>query len=103
MNPADRGIVFISTVGVALVLSKETLAVVKRGEVPPGLSAAYATGRYLVEVASQLLASVFAAASGGYITEIVGQDAATRPLYTLVLCTTIISLLFLGRRALEHQ
>ena len=103
MNPADRGILFIATVSVALVLTKEALAVIERQEKPKGLEAAFETGKYLVEVASQLLSSVFAAASGTYITEVVGGDAATRPVYTLLLCTVIIGLLYLGKRAFERR
>lgn len=103
MNPADRGILFIATVAVALVISKEALAVIGRQEKPKGLEAAFETGEYLVNVAAQLLSSVFAAASGTYITEVVGGDAATRPIYTLLLCTVIIGLLYLGKRALERN
>ena len=103
MNPVDRGILFIATVGVGLVIGKETQAVLAAKTGPAGFEAAYDTGKYLVGIAVQLLSSVFAAAIGTYITEVVGGDASTRPVYTLLLCTTIVGLLFLGRRALEQQ
>lgn len=103
MNPADRGLLFISTVGVGLVISKEGQAVLAVTPAPKGFEAAFETGKYLLEVAAQLINSVFAAAVGAYITEQVGADASTRPLYTLLLCTVVVGLLFLGRRALEHK
>ena len=34
MNPADRGVLFIATISVALVLSKEALAVIGRQDKP---------------------------------------------------------------------
>ena len=103
MNPVDRGLLFIATVGVGLIIAKETQAVLAPKNGPKGFEAAYETGKYLIDVAVQLLSSVFAAGIGSYITDVVGGDASTRPVYTLLLCTTIVGLLFLGRRALEHQ
>lgn len=85
------------------MIAKEAQATLGQVEKPKGLEAAFETGQYLLEVAAQLLSSVFAAASGTYITEVVGNDASTRPVYTLLLSTTIIGLLFLGRRALERK
>lgn len=94
---------FIATIAIALVLSKEASAVMAQTPHSKGLAAAFDTAAYLLQTASQLLSSVFAAASGTYITEVVGGDATTRPVYTLLLCTVIVGLLYLGRRALERQ
>ena len=103
MNPEDRTLIFLATIAIGLVIGKEATAVLENRTAPAGFEAAYDTGKYLLGVAVQLLSSVFAAGSGTFISEAVGGDASTRPVYTLLLCTTIVGLLFLGRRALEKR
>ena len=103
MRPEDRSILFLATIAAALVIGKETAALLANRKPPAGFEAAYETGQYLLGVAVQLLSSVFAAGSGTFISDAVGSDASSKPVYTLLLCTTIVGLLFLGRRALEKR
>lgn len=98
MAPEDRGLLFIVTLVVAVLLINE-IAVVLQKNTDPENEFMLILQNLVTEVA-RLVSSLLSAALGKYITDIMGKTIVEQPGYALGLTAIIISMLYLAKRSL---
>lgn len=98
MAPEDRGLLFIVTLVVAVLLINEISVVIalKNDQENEFLNILQ---NLIIEIA-RLVSSLLSAALGKYITDIMGKTIVEQPGYALGLTAVIISMLYLAKRSL---
>lgn len=98
MAPEDRGLLFIVTLVVAVLLINEISVVValKNEQENEFMNIL----QNLITEIARLVSSLLSAALGKYITDIMGKTIVEQPGYALGLTAVIISMLYLAKRSL---
>ena len=98
MAPEDRGLLFIVTLVVAVLLINEIAVVLQKNSDPENEFMLILQN--LVTEIARLISSLLSAALGKYITDIMGKTIVEQPGYALGLTAIIISMLYLAKRSL---
>ena len=98
MAPEDRGLLFIVTLVVAVLLINEIAVVLQKISDPENEFMLILQN--LVTEVGRLVSSLLSAALGKYITDIMGKTIVEQPGYALGLTAIIISMLYLAKRSL---
>ena len=98
MAPEDRGLLFIVTLVVAVLLVNEVSLVLNNKSNPENEFMNILQN--LVTEIARLISSLLSAALGRYITDIMGKTIVEQPGYALGLTAVIISMLYLAKRSL---
>lgn len=98
MAPEDRGLLFIVTLVVAVLLINEIAVVLQKNSDPENEFMLILQN--LVTEVARLVSSLLSAALGKYITDIMGKTIVEQPGYALGLTAIIISMLYLAKRSL---
>lgn len=104
MAPEDRGLLFIVTLVVAVLMINEVAVAIqaKQAEMADQTSENefMNIGSNLITEIARLLSSLLSAALGRYITDLMGKTIIEQPGYALGLTAIIISMLYLAKRSL---
>ena len=104
MAPEDRGLLFIVTLVVAVLMINEVAVAVQRKQAEMADKTSenefMNIGSNLITEIARLLSSLLSAALGRYITDLMGKTIIEQPGYALGLTAIIISMLYLAKRSL---
>ena len=104
MAPEDRGLLFIVTLVVAVLMVNEIAVAVQKMQ--GGMTENTSENEFinilanLITEIGRLISSLLSAALGRYITDLMGKTIVEQPGYALGLTAVIISMLYLAKRSL---